>query len=100
MIRNPLSVLKKFKTESGLPKVMTENKNVLNLISDLIRKRFEHKKPERTFIKIYFDNKGIEMVNLPSLLHQVNDAIPNSFQIRTAPTVLFTRSTIGSKVFN
>jgi len=41
------------------------------------------------------------MVNLPSLLHQVNDAKPNSFQIRTAPTVLFTRSsTIGSKVFN
>ena len=52
-------------------------------------------------MRVYFDNKGIEMVNLPRLLHKVNDAIPNSFVFQDPPTVFFLRSpTIGSKIFN
>ena len=59
-------------------------------------------KPTRSqFMRIYFDNKGIEMVNISRLLHKVNDAIPDSFKIQDPPTVLFLRSpTIGSKIFN
>ena len=41
------------------------------------------------------------MVNVPRLLHTVNDAIPESFSVRDAPTVLFLRSRlIGSQIFN
>jgi hypothetical protein len=41
-------------------------------------------------MKVFFDNKGVEKVNLNRLLQQVNDAIPKSFKIGTAPTVLYT----------
>ena len=69
----------------------------------MINKRLRLKtKPTRSqFMRIYFDNKGIEMVNISRLLHKVNNAIPDSFKIQDPPTVLFLRSpTIGSKIFN
>ena len=40
-------------------------------------------------------------MNIQSLLHNVNDAIPTSFTNPTPPTVIFTRTpSIGSKIFN
>ena len=67
-----------------------------------MNKRFERKKSSPSnLLKVYFDNKGIEYVNIPSLLKKVSDAIPNSFIIRDSPTVLYTRSPrIGCKIFN
>ena len=69
----------------------------------MINKRFmKTEKPARSnFIKIRFDNKGIEDINITKLLHKVNDAIPKVFNDRTPPTVLYTRSPcIASKMFN
>ena len=91
------------KNECELPKIITKNKDISNFISDLINKRFMKKEhPIRSnFIKVYFENKGIEDINITKLLHTVSDAIPGSFQDRTPPTVLYTRSPcIGSKIFN
>ena len=53
------------------------------------------------FLKIRFDNKGIENVNIQSLLHKVNDAIPTYFTNREPPAVICTRTpSTGSKIFN
>ena len=75
----------------------------MDFLSDLINHRFVHKenKPRGAFMKIFFENKGIEKVNIGSLLHKVNDAIPKNFKLNSVPTVIFTRSSaIGSKMFN
>jgi hypothetical protein len=76
---------------------------VSDFVSDMINQRFRHrnKSSRSRFLRVFFDNKGIEMVNVPRLLHTVNDAIPESFSVRDAPTVLFLRSrSIGSQIFN
>ena len=57
-----------------------------------------------TTIKIYFVNKGIEMINLPNILH--NDTLFSAFPNHIAgkyepPTVIYTLSnTINSTLFN
>ena len=82
------------------------DRSFLHFISDLINHRFATIKKQKAtkrshFLKIHFDNKGIEKVNIQSILHSVNDAIPSSFSDRSAPTVLFTRTPrIGTKIFN
>ena len=96
-----LQVLTKLKRNGVFPQIITSNKDVFNFLSDLINSRFIHKKkPIRSnFIKIYFENKGIEKINVTKLLHTVTDSIPKTFQDRTPPTVLYTRSPcIGSKI--
>ena len=78
------------------------SKTASDFISDLINQRLRLKtKPTRSqFMRIYFDNKGIEMVNISRLPHKANDAIPDSFKIQDPPTILFLRSpTTGSKIF-
>ena len=104
IIRNSLQILTKLKNEYAFPKIITDNKNVRDFLSDLINKRFIHKNEKSfrsNFIKIHFENTGIEDVNITKLLYTVNDAIPESFFDRKPPTVLFTRtSCIGSKIFN
>ena len=53
------------------------------------------------FLRIFFQNKGIEKVNIGQLLHKVTDTIPTTFKNREPPTVLYLRSrTIGRKIFN
>jgi len=102
-----LRLLRRLRRDSAILKNMTENNNnVLHLISDLINHRLflakqQQKSKKCHFLKIRFDNKGIEDVNIQSLLHKVNDAIPTSFTNREPPTVIFTRTPyIGSKIFN
>ena len=56
----------------------------------------------RGFMNIYFHNKGIDMVNLPSILHsrQVNATVPSSLGY-VAPIVSYTYPrTIAGKIFN
>ena len=54
-------------------------------------------------LHINFQNKGIEMVNLSSILHNsdVIDTIPSAAKNFTPPTVVYTLdSPIGQKIFN
>ena len=78
-------------------------KDVSDFLSDLVNHRFRlsnEPTPSR-FMRVFFDNKGIEIVNIPRLLHKVNDAISDSFKVQAPPTVLFLRSrSIGSQIFN
>ena len=72
VITNSLQVLTKLKRECAFPTIITENKDVSHFLSDLINTRFIHKnkKPIRSnFIKIHFENKGSEDVNITKLLH-------------------------------
>ena len=64
-------------------------------------------KPKRSFpsnvLHLNFRNKGIEMVNLSSILHNsdVIDTIPSAAKNFTPPTVVYTLdSPIGQKIFN
>ena len=101
--KSDLKTLDLLKREKSFPPRMTENQGIMDFLSDLINHRFVHKenKPRGAFMKIFFENKGIEKVNIGSLLHKVNDAIPKNFKLNSVPTVIFTRSsTIGSKKFN
>jgi hypothetical protein len=104
VITNWLQVLTKLKREWAFPNITKGNKDVTNFLSNFINTCFIHKnkKPIRSnFIKIHFENKGIEDVNITKLLHTVTDAIPKSFQNREPPTVVYARSScIGSKMFN
>ena len=100
-------IILKLKLEYGILGNLIEcDKSVLHFISDLINHRFttaknQSKVQRNHFLKIYFDNKGIEMVNLQSILHKVKETTPASFTDRSPPTVLFTRTPrIGSKIFN
>ena len=53
------------------------------------------------FAKIYFCNKGIELVQFARLLRRFKNKIPEDFKYREPPTVIYTRSpTIGTKIFN
>ena len=107
LIENTLEILLKLKLEYGILGNLIEcDKSVLHFISDLINHRFtaaknQSKVQRNHFLKIYFDNKGIEMVNLQSILHKVKETTPASFTDRSPPAVLFTRTPrIGFKIFN
>ena len=107
LTKSSLQVLKKLKRESAvLRNLISSDKSIFHFISDMINARMisakQHSKSKQShFLKIRFDNKGIEQVNIQSLLHKVNDAVPTSFTNPTPPTVIFTRTpSIGSKIFN
>ena len=60
-------------------------------------------KHRRGFLNIYFDNKGIDMVNLPTILHskRVRATVPTYLNNISPPIVSYTYpKTIASKVFN
>jgi len=83
-------------------------KLIFEVISDIIKDRLHkfsfEKRPEqnknfnrKVFTKIYFHNKGIELIQLARLLRRVKI----KFQDKEPPTVIYTRSpTIGQKIFN
>src|SRR5271155_449275 len=53
------------------------------------------------FLKVYFHNKGIELVQLNKILKQVNSCIPRTFSSTDNPTVIYKRfPTIARKIFN
>src|ERR1700678_1281945 len=61
------------------------------------KKKFLHS----NFLKIYFHNKGIELIQLNKLLKKVNPCIPKSFSDTNNPTIIYKRSpTIPCKIFN
>ena len=70
LIECSLKVLNVFKLEVA-HSINNYSKNASDFISDLINQRLRLKtKPTRSqFMRIYFDNKGIEMVNISRLLH-------------------------------
>lgn len=99
----PLKIINSLKSEIHiLQNVIKGNKNVSDFISDIINFRMKKKKQRPdNFMRIVFDNPGVELINIASLLHKVHDAIPSSFSRQTTPTVLFLRTpSIGSKIFN
>jgi hypothetical protein len=84
---------------------------ILEVIQDLVKGRISFKdsriknikKPflHSQFLKIYFHNKGIELVQLSKILKKVNSCIPRSFSSNDNPTVIFKRSpTIARTIFN
>ena len=64
----------------------------------------KRKRPARSnFIRIHFCNKGVEAVNLSSILHQseVLEAVPSVAKAFKTPTIVYTLdSPTGSKIFN
>jgi hypothetical protein len=85
---------------------------ILEVIQDLVKGRIffmdvrNNKKNNKNFfnynfLKVYFHNKGIELVQLNKLLNKVNSCIPRSFSNTDNPTVIYKRSpTIARKIFN
>ena len=58
---------------------------------------------ETNFIKLDFINKGIDAVNLPSILRSksVTETVPTYFKEKEPPIILYTYTkTIASKIFN
>ena len=78
-----------------------------DIIKDRLHKFSLEKKPDKTqnfnrkvFTKIYFHNKGIELIQVARLVRRYKDKIPGDFKFREPPTVIYTRSpTIGHKNF-
>ena len=57
----------------------------------------------KSFLKIPFHNKGIEMIKIPQILHSkpVKNTIPSLIQNKTPPTVSYSYTkTIAGKIFN
>ena len=57
----------------------------------------------KSFLKVLFHNKGIEMINLSQILHSkpVKKAIPGFIQNQTPPTISYSYTkTIAGKIFN
>ena len=55
------------------------------------------------FMKVYYHNKGIEMLNLPRILHSktVRDAVPPFLSNKKPPMVSYTYTkTISGQIFN
>ena len=84
---------------------------ILEVIQDLVKGRVflrdfckkDKKKPflSSNFLKVYFHNKGIELVQLHKILKKVNPCIPRSFSTTDDPTIIYKRSpTIACKIFN
>ena len=85
---------------------------IFEVIQDIIKDRLQKfnlaKKPElkqsfnrKVFAKIYFHNKGVELIQLSRLLRKFKNKVPNDFKFREPPTVIYSRSpTIGQKIFN
>ena len=60
-------------------------------------------RPARSFLNLQFDNKGIEMINLPQILNNksVIDAIPSFLTHKQPPIVSYSYTqTMGPKILN
>ena len=60
-------------------------------------------KMNRMYLNVLFHNKGIEMINIPGILHNriVSRTVPDFIENQEAPTVSYTYTkTISSKIFN
>ena len=60
-------------------------------------------KMNRMYLDVLFHNKGIEMLNIPGILHNriVSRTVPDFVENQEAPTVSYTYTkTISSKIFN
>ena len=86
--------MNKLLKQKSLSKITKENRDVSNFISDLLHMRLHNRKKQirSNFLRIFFQNKGIEKVNIGQLLHKVTDTIPTTFKNREPPTVLYLRS--------
>ena len=85
---------------------------IFEVIQDIVKYRLQRfnfsRKPDskqnfnrKVFAKIYFCNKGIELVQFSRLLRRFHNKIPEDFKYKEPPTVIYTRSpTIGRKIFN
>jgi len=85
---------------------------IFEVVQDIIKDRLHRfslekksDKPQnfnrKVFTKIYFHNKGIELIQVARLFRRLKDKIPGDFKFREPPTVIYTRSpTIGQKIFN
>ena len=94
-------VQKEIDGQSDIPK------EVLDLVLDMINFRIAQfdnlKKKDRSkvFLRIYFSGKAVERINFSSILHKNQEFIPEQFQFREPPTVLYKRTKpIGSDIFN
>lgn len=84
-------------------------KQVLLIIKDILDRKLYPPKPDvnqekkRRFLPILFHNKGMELINLPNILHNktVSEKIPDYFVNKDAPSLCYKYTkTIASKVFN
>ena len=89
-----------FDVETNYPREVTD------LVLDMINYRLFLKKQENDsttknkVVKVYFQAKDVEKVNLSSIFKKLEHLVPDSLQSKT-PTLIYQRSrTIGSKVFN
>jgi len=85
---------------------------IFEVIQDIVKEKLQrfslNRKPDskqnfnrKVFAKIYFCNKGIELVQFSRLLRRFHNKIPEDFKYKEPPTVIYTRSpTIGRKIFN
>src|SRR5580698_3244081 len=79
---------------------------VLEVIQDLVRGRIFFKdsrnkdkiKPflHSNFLKVYFHNKGIELVQLHKIFKTVNSCIPRSFSSTDNPTIIYKKLFINA----
>ena len=76
---------------------------ILDLIDTKLYKPKPKKSPPTNLCRIFFDNKGIERINLSRIFHdpEVKASIPSIASKFETPTVIFKLSqTTGSKIFN
>jgi hypothetical protein len=85
----------------------TYPREITNLMLDMINYRIllskkKKKQTRRTnFVKVFFQSKEVEKVNLGSIFRKHLEAIPSSFKHTDPPTVLYQRSKpISSTIFN
>jgi hypothetical protein len=85
----------------------TYPREITNLMLDMINYRiflFQKEKKQvrrNNFVKVKFQSKMVEKVNISYIFRKHVDAIPSSFSCRDSPTVLFQLSkSISSTVFN
>ena len=83
-------------------------REMVDLLLDMINHRlFIHSKslntskPRDLFLKIYFQGKDIEKLNLNKILNKNLKVFPKELNFSSPPTIIFERSkTIGSMIFN
>ena len=83
-------------------------REMIDLLLDMInhrlylhRKSLNKSKPRDLFLKIYFQGKDIEKLNLNKILNKNLKIFPKELNFSSSPTIIFERSkTIGSMIFN
>ena len=82
-------------------------REILDLVIDMINFRlYTHKlnkgkKKRNNFVKIFFQGKDIERINLPSIFRKHVICLPSFLNYKDPPTIIYQRSKcIGSTIFN